>query len=275
MFGQKRPIGTGDDMQPDMKPILFQAPMNFEVIEIYVVHDMHYGNQQFQHQKWKKLKDEILARPNRFVIFVGDLMEMAVPGSKSDVFSQTVPPEAQKEWVSYELGELAKEGRVIAVVPGNHEHNRATKLCGLYPLYDACCWARIQDCYRENFAVVDIAMGDKKSCGKQFHYVGFVTHKAKDLRNWSTADTLEGFDFLLYGHDHDPKEHARSHLVYDTKNKQVSTKNIETVNAGSFLSYGGYAARAAYRPPSDKLYKIVLCPTKSREKKIETVGFYV
>lgn len=261
-------------MLPDMKPILFNCPKEFDTIEIYSIHDLHYGNEQFDLNRWKKLKTEILAEPNRYCIFVGDLMEMAVPGSKSDVFSQTVPPEAQKEWVSYEMGELAE--RIIAVVSGNHEHNRATKLCGLYPLYDACCWAKVQDKYRENFAVVDIGVSVRQETqGRQYHYAGFVTHKAKDLKNWSTADTLEGFDFMLYGHDHDPKEHARAHLIYDGKNKIVRTKSIETVNAGSFLSYGGYAARAAYRPPADKLYKLILCPSNSNWKRIETVGFYV
>lgn len=260
-------------MQHDMKPIVINYPKEVDAIEIYPIHDLHYGNEQFDLSRWKKLKDEILAQPNRMCILVGDLLEMAVPGSKSDVFSQTVPPEAQKEWISYEMQEL--KDRIIAVVSGNHEHNRATKLCGLYPLYDACCWARIQDRYRENFAVVDIGVGDQKSHGRQFRYVGFATHRAKDLKNWSTADTLEGFDFMLYGHDHDPKEHARAHLVYDGKNKCVCTKNIETVNCGSFLSYGGYAARSAYRPPSDKLYKLVLCPTRSREKKMATFGFYL
>lgn len=260
-------------MISDMKPILFHAPKELEAIEIYPIHDVHYGNKQFDLNRWKKLKAEILAQPNRFCIFVGDLMEMAVPNSKSDMFTQTVPPEAQKEWISYEMGEL--KDRIIAVVSGNHEHNRATKLCGLYPLYDACCWSRTQDKYRESFAVIDIGVGDRKSNQKQYHYVGFVTHKAKDLKNWSTADMLEGFDFLLYGHDHDPKEHARAHLVYDTKNKQVRSKCIETINCGSFLTYGGYAARSAYRPPAEKMYKIVLCPTSVRKKKIETVGFYV
>lgn len=260
-------------MLEDMKPILFQCPAEFEEVEIYPIHDLHYGNAQFDLKRWKKLKAEILSQPNRYCILVGDLMEMAVPGSKSDVFSQTAPPEAQKEWISYEMGEL--KDRIMAVVSGNHEHNRATKLCGLYPLYDACCWARIQDKYRENFAVVDIAVGDKKSIGRQFHYIGFVTHKARDMKNWSTADTLEGFDFMFYGHDHDPKEHARAHLVYDAKNKTVSTKSVETVNCGSFLDYGGYAARAAYRPPSDKIYKLTLCPTKTRAKKMRTEGFYV
>lgn len=261
-------------MQPDVKPIIFNAPPNFKEIEIYPIHDLHYGNSQFDLGRWKKLKAEILAEPNRYCVMVGDLMEMAVPGSKSDMFSQTVPPEAQKEWISYEMSELAD--RIIAVVSGNHEHNRATKLCGLYPLYDACCWARIQDKYRENFAVIDVGVGKRHGeQGVYNRYVGMLMHKAKDLKNWSTADTLEGFNFLCYGHDHDPKEHSRAHLVYDTNGKLLKTKTVETINCGSFLGYGDYAARSAYRPPSNKLYKIVLCPQKNKEKNMQTIGFYL
>lgn len=261
-------------MQHDTQPILFNAPIEFDEIEIYAIHDLHYGNRQFNLDKWKKLKSEIMAAPNRYCVMVGDMMEMAIPGSKSDCFYQTVPPEMQKEWISYEMNEL--KDRIIAVVSGNHEHNRATKICGLYPLYDACCWARIQDRYRENFAVIDIGVGKRSGIKtRQYHYVGFLTHKARDLKGWSTVDVLEGFDFMVYGHDHDPKEHARGHLIYDPYNKQVRTKSIETVNAGSFLEYGDYAARAAYRPPSDKLYKIILCPRGNAEKRIRTVGFYL
>ena len=258
---------------PDSKPIMFNSPLEFDEIEIYPIHDLHYGNRQFNQGKWNRLKAEILAQPNRYCLIVGDMLEMAIPNSKSDMFYQTVPPEAQKEWIASEMGEL--RGRIIAVVSGNHEHNRATKICGLYPLYDACCWARIQDRYRENFAVVDIAVGKRRGTQlRQYHYAGFLTHKAKELKGWSTADTLEGFDFMVYGHDHDPKEHARAHLVYDPQNKTVKTKSIETVNAGSFLEYGDYAARAAYRPPSEKMYKIILCPRNNTEKRMVTVGFY-
>ncbi len=261
-------------MLPDNKPILFDTPSEFEAIEIYPIHDLHYGNRQFDAEKWGKLKAEILAQPNRYCVMVGDLMEMAIPGSKSDTFYQTAPPEEQKEWVANEMIEL--KDRIIAVVSGNHEHNRATKISGLYPLYDACCWARIHDRYRENFAVADIAVGKRnRTEARQYHYFGFLTHRAKDSKAWSTVDTLEGFDFMVYGHDHDPKEHARAHLVYDPHQKKVRTKSIETVNAGSFLKYGDYAARAAYRPPSDKLYKLILCPCNHTEKKMATVGFYL
>ena len=176
-------------MQPDNKPILFDAPSEFEFIEVYPIHDLHYGNEKFNASKWRKLKEEILSEPNRYCIMVGDMMEMAVPGSKSDVFTQTVPPEDQKEWIANEMVELGD--RIIAVAPGNHEHNRSTKLCGLHPLYDACCWARIQDRYRENYAVVDIGVGQRRK-NRKTQYVGYITHQAKDSKAWSTVDTLEG-----------------------------------------------------------------------------------
>ena len=261
-------------MQPDNKPILFDTPVEFEEIEIYPIHDLHYGNVQFNEAKWRKLKAEILAQPNRYCVMVGDLMEMAIPGSKSDTFYQTAPPEAQKEWIANEMVDLSD--RIIAVAPGNHEHNRSTKVCGLHPLYDACCWARIHDRYRENFAVLDIGVGKRGGTAvRQYHYVGYLTHKAKESKAWSTVDTLEGFDFMVYGHDHDPKEHARAHLIYDSQLKKVRTKNIETVNAGSFLKHGDYGAREGYRPAADKLYKIILCPRNHIEKLMATVGFYL
>ena len=77
---------------------------------------------------------------------------------------------------------------------------------------------------------------------------------------------------MFYGHDHDPKDHPRAKLVYDTKNKFVSIKNIEIIDGGAFLEYGGYAATAPYRPASSKMYKIVF---DGKNKYIKTVGFYV
>ena len=97
--------------------------------------------------------------------------------------------------------------------------------------------------------------------GRQTHYVGFATHRAKSLKSFASVDALEGFDFFLTGHDHEATDHPRGKLIYDARNHAVS-----------FLSYGGYGAQAGYRPKSDKLYKLVL---HGGEKQIETVGFYL
>lgn len=260
-------------MLPETKPILFNCPKEFDTVEIYPVHDLHYGSEQFNLRKWNALHDLILAEPNRYVVWVGDLMENAVPNSKSSVFDQMYTPQEQKEYVTALFKEF--KSRTIAILDGNHELNRSTRMAGLYPLYDCACISGIPERYRTAYAVLDIGVGDKAhhAIGKQLRYIGFATHRAKSLKSFASVDALEGFDFFLSGHDHEPTDHSRGKLVYDARNHAVQFKSVDVVNCGAFLSYGGYGAQAGYRPKSDKLYKLVL--HGGRTKQIETVGFYL
>ena len=104
--------------------MLFETDPSFKTVEIFFGHDIHFGSEEHDQRKWAAFKKEILAQPNRFVIFVGDYTENAVIGSKSDVYSQTAPPAVQKEWLIEQFIEL--RDRTICIVPGNHEDNRIT-----------------------------------------------------------------------------------------------------------------------------------------------------
>lgn len=208
---------------------------------------------------------------NALVFWMGDLMENAIPDSKSDVFTQTVPPVAQKEFVIRQLTDLAD--KTVAVVPGNHEHNRATKKCGLYPIYDCCMAAGISEKYRDIYAICDIGIGrNRTNAKKQYHYVVQVQHRAKDIKSCNSADFTDGIDIFAYGHDHDPKDHPRKKIVYNPTRKTIFARNVEVIDCGSCCTYGGYGARGAYRPQSDKLYRVNIGGT---DRYIETVGFYV
>lgn len=231
---------------------------------------MHIGNECFDTHKWSKLKQHILSAPNRYIAWIGDLMENAFPGTKSDPLLSVLTPIEQREFIVAEFKDL--KDRTVAIDDGNHEDRSAR--VGLYPLYDAACIAGVEDRYRSIYSVLDISVGRGADGheNRQQRYVGFLCHKAKELKNYGMVDFLEGFDFAVFGHDHDPRDHARSHLIYDRTNRRISTRSIETVNCGSFLSYGGYGARGGYRPQSDKMYKLVLYG--GRDPRIETVGFY-
>lgn len=258
-------------MQSDYKPILFQTDPEFDNIEIYFVHDLHYGSAEHDGKKWAALKREILSEPNKFIAFVGDYCENAVVGSKSDIYTQTASPFHQKEWFSEQLFDL--KYRTICLVPGNHEDNRITKTCGLFPVYDCAKENGMGDLYRHHFAFTDIAVGSGgHGKNKQIHYVGYVVHRLRDCKSYNGSDFVEGIDFACYGHDHDPKDHPRAKLIYDAKNKTISHKNIEVINSGAFLTYGGYGVKAGYRPLSSKCYKLVL---DGKKKSMQTVGFCV
>lgn len=260
-------------MYSETKPILFNCPTEYDTVEIYPVHDLHYGNECFDLRRWNALCDFILSEPNRYIVWVGDLLENAIPRSKSDMFTQTCNPQEQKEYITDMFRKFAD--RTIAILDGNHELNRSTRAAGLYPLYDCACIAGIPEKYRTAYAVMDIAVGNAAHgvTDRALHYVGFATHKAKSLKNFASVDALENFDFFLYGHDHEAADHPRGKLVYDLTHKRVYFRSVEMLNCGSIMLFGGYGAQNGYRPKSAKMYKLVLYG--GREKQIETVGFYL
>lgn len=255
----------------DNKPIKIKFPVEKEYVDIYFIHDVHYGSELFNMRKWEALKEIILNDENAYVCFVGDLMENAIPNSKSDVFTQTHSPSEQKEWVTNQLKDFAH--KTLAVVPGNHENNRTTKVSGLYPLYDCCLLAGIGEKYRDTIAFLDLGVGkSKKNKNKQVHYFGQIQHQAKDLKSYHSADFTDGIDFFGNGHNHKPKDDPTAKLVFDIHNKVIYKRNVECINCGSFCVFGGYGAKGAYKPQSDKMYKLRLF---SNEKRMETTGFYV
>lgn len=258
-------------MFPETKPIISKLSPEFKSIEVYPVHDLHYGNEMYDAHKWNALRDEIRSQENRFVVWVGDLCEAALPNSKSNSLLQKHSPADQREFLVEQF--RAFKDRTLGIVDGNHEA-RFTRNAGLFPLYDAACIAGIEEKYRSTYAIMDIMVGSgyERHADKQFQYVGFVIHRSKDLKSFSSSDALEGFDFCVYGHDHDPKDHARGKLVYIRNKHQIKFHSCENVDCGAFLNYGGYGAMAGYRPLSPKLYKLVLDGTK---RDIKTVGFYV
>ena len=255
-------------MIPESIPIVIDRP-DLNEVEIYPIHDLHYGDENFEVHRWNALSKHILEQDNRMVIFCGDLFQMALPNSKSSMFSQNVSTKDQQAFITEVFKEF--KDRTLAIVDGNHE-DRAFKATGLYALFTPAVLAGVDDKYRNSYAVVDLGFGH---ADRPARVVGFVCHKHKDLKSFSSVDALEGFDFMISGHDHEPRDHARGHLCYDRRRRELTIKSVEFLNSGSFLTYGGYGAMSGFRPKSDKMYKLVLRNCGDRQKQIETVGFYV
>ncbi len=263
-------------MHEDNIPICYNTPYDQRELHLYFLHDVHLGSAQHSTAKLNAFLQMVADDPIAQVLVIGDMCENVVVGSKGDIFYQAYSPNEQKYRARDIFKTLHDAGKLLAVVPGNHERNRITHNTSMFPLYDACVMAGCEDIYRQHFAVVDIGVGrDLKSpekCARQQHYVGFITHRAKDQVNFSTADTIDGIDFFAYGHDHQPKDRPRGKLVYDTHTKRLIRKTVEVINCGSFLDYGGYSVDNAHRVPADKMYMLVLL---DRRRGMETRGFYL
>ncbi len=259
-------------MKNDREPILISCDRGLSQIHLYFAHDWHIGSPQHDQQQRDRLLSIIHDDPLAKVIVIGDLSEYVMRNSKGDIYETRMSPQEQKERVSEIIASFYEEDKLLCVVPGNHERNRVTKESGMYPLYDACVMARCQDLFRPHFAFVDIGVGESaKNKNKQVHYVGYITHTAKSQKFFHTADKIDGIDFMAYGHDHDPSDHARARLVYDAKNKCVTDKDVEVINCGALLKYGGYAVDNAYTPLSRKKYYLEMHGGK---KEIRSIGFH-
>lgn len=255
---------------PDHIPITCDLPTDLPYADLYFLHDIHFGSELFDENRWQRLKKQIMQNERAHVCWVGDILENAIPGGKSDMFTQKYSPAIQKEWATTQFIDLGN--KTMVVVPGNHCYNRTTKASGLYPLYDCCLLAGIGDKYRNVMAFLDIAIGKYQGKNnKKNHYFGQLQHKAKDLKTVHSADYTDGIDFFAFGHDHSPADKPRAKLVFDHQNKVVYKRNVECINCGSFCTYGGYGATNAYRPQSDKMYMLRIF---SGEKTMQSIGFY-
>lgn len=257
-------------MKSSRVPILIKLPEPENSVEILLAADIHTGSAEFDEKRWE-LFEELLKKPNVYVIFAGDQMEYATRQSKSDVYTQTMPPSVQKRWWIDHLRHY--RDKVLCIVDGNHEFNRASKDADDFPLYDIALALGIEDRYRSEAAFVDIGVGDGgHGKGKQVHYVIRVQHQAKNNVNHGTADGIEGIDVFVSGHTHKPMDKPLGKLVYDSKNKAVSQRDVENIVCGHFLKFGGYGERGGYRPTATKLYSIIL---SGKKKSIETRGFHL
>ena len=257
-------------MKSSRLPILISLPMEMESAEILLAADIHTGSAEFDEKKWGQF-EELLKKPDTFVIFAGDQCEYATRSSKSDVYTQAISPSQQKRWWIEHLRNY--KDKVLCIVDGNHEFNRASKDADDFPLYDIALALGIEDRYRSEAAFVDIGVGNGgHGKGKQVHYVIRVQHQAKNNVNHGTADGIEGIDVFVSGHTHKPMDKPLGKLVYDQKNKAVSQKDVENIVCGHFLRFGGYGERGGYRPTAQKLFSMIL---SGKKKAIETRGFHL
>lgn len=111
-----------------MKFFAFDFPT--KQITLYPLGDWHYGSRQCDTAFIRRVIEEIKSRPDARWIGMGDLIENAIVGSKSDVYLQTIPPKEQVEAVCKLLEPIKDKG--LFLVGGNHEA-RTMRVVGQQP----------------------------------------------------------------------------------------------------------------------------------------------
>ena len=212
-------------------------------LNIYPLGDVHIGSKEFDRELFNQWIEMVKADPNGAVVIIGDIMNMGLRNSKSNVYEENLSPMEQKE-LCYELLEPIAD-KIIAGCSGNHEY-RAVKEVGMNPLYDVFCRLRIEDRYRENACFIKLTVGKQ---GKNPNTYGVVlTHGSTKTKDEKWTYGVDGCDCFISGHTHEAIHKPLGKIRMDLSHNKVKTVDYQHIVVLPFQRYGGYAIRGKYMP---------------------------
>jgi predicted phosphodiesterase len=81
--------------------------------------DLHVGSRESQHARIQEVIQQIADTPNLYGVLIGDLANMALKESKSDIYQSALNPQEELELLQKWF--LPIKHKLLAAVPGNHE----------------------------------------------------------------------------------------------------------------------------------------------------------
>lgn len=223
-------------------------------LEIIHITDVQFGHLACNVPVFISFLDWILAAPNRFVIFGGDMVDAAHALSVGSPFENTCEPQGEV----YRFCELAMRirHRVIGYVGGNHERRSAKTFGDLGHLIATLL--RIP--YSSGKQFVDIHYGEHKPF-KNSLWHGGTGSKTKGAKMQMLHRFMTQGDGQLYwvGHLHDVM------MTFDWRERRkagkISLEKFAGVMSSSFLEhYGTYAEVAGLSASGTMMWRVKLDP---------------
>ena len=212
-------------------------------INIYPLGDVHIGSKECDLELFKQWVETVKNDPFGYAVIIGDMMNMGLRNSRSNVYEENLSPMEQKE-LCYELLSPIAD-KILAGCSGNHEY-RAVKEVGMNPLYDVFCRLRIEDRYRENACFLKLTVGKN---GKNPNTYGVVlTHGISKNKDLTWTYSVDGADVFISGHTHLGTHQPCGKIRMDLSHDKVKTVGYQHVVVLPFQRYGGYAIRSKYAP---------------------------
>jgi predicted phosphodiesterase len=240
-------------IKDDFDLIVHKLDKDLPYINIYPIGDLHIGSKEFNldaFQRWKKMvMDDEFSK----VVIVGDIMDMATKGSKTNIYEATMNPYEQKEWVTNEFRDF--KDKILAGIQGNHEY-RSNNLLGICPMYDVLAKLDLEDLYRPNMAFMKINLGSRNK-DRQVSYTLVMAHGQAKGRTKQFPYAIDGMDVMVTGHFHEPNNAFPSKIVIDSKNEVVTFKPFTHITVPSFTTLGGYTLRGMYLPVDGEKFPVI------------------
>ncbi len=255
-----------------MQTIKIDLPVEHENIELHALSDLHLGDGMSDWFHIKNLLKHIEETPNAYCILGGDLMDTAIASSVGDTYGANLSPMEQLKQCVNLFEPLAKAGKILCILHGNHE-NRIYKSDGIDITALMADQLGLRDKYSPTTALLFIRFGKHRAADKQHGrkvaYTVYVTHGSGGGRKEGgkinrLADLAQIVDADIYicGHTHLPAIFRCGYYRTSMANSSIQMVSKLFVNTAAALNYGGYGDVQAFKPSAKENPIIYLNGTK-------------
>lgn len=213
----------------------------FTSVLLFPLPDLHAGNINARldlFEQWVKVVNNTY---NSGVILNGDILDNATQTSVSNTHDENLPPEEVIDYLYDQFLPLAKQGKIIAITPGNHDSKDSkrgvdTNISALKILADRL---KVPFCPHNAHITINMPIEGSKEKGKlvvaAMHGAGKGGNTAKSLdvmKSQSNAAFPQGdADLVITGHTHPPQGAITSERVEvpvkDKFNRTIGTSTKE------------------------------------------------
>ena len=238
--GQGVPDALGSRVDdPEEIPVIVRDYSGQPHHYIYPLGDLHKGSGKHQGRRWREWLDYLCSEPDRSLLNTGDNFNSAIIGSKSDVYDEVMRVGDAKRELREELRPLAEQGRVDAMMPGNHE-DRITRAVGDCPVLDVAEFLDIP--YVRASALIVYRVGDMT----YELYVRHGTGNGQSLATLQKSAVTIAADVYVTGHTH--RQAVTADDYFHREGDRCVRRHRYFVSSGSFIGLENYAAQRGYAP---------------------------
>lgn len=235
-------------------------------ISLVPLHDIHLGAINSNVKKFEAYIDYILNTPDTYTIGLGDLIENATNTSVGmGVYESEFHIDEQIDQIVEHLRPLADAGKLLGLMPGNHEY-RTMKLVKLDPMYLVAKELKVP--YLGWSGYYKFVVGSETYKAFCFHGAGGAGTPGGRLNAIrKLRDVAHDMDLYFMGHVHS-KQHEPDTVYYiDDETDTVKSKERHYIIGGSLLSYfGSYAEMMGLSPASQGHVRVDLYLDRHRIK---------
>lgn len=220
-------------------PVIRRDYSHLEELYVYPLGDVHLGADSHQEKRWAEWLDYLSATPDASMLGLGDFLNTAIIGSKSDVYTERMTVQDAKWRLIEQLERLAEQDRLDALTEGNHER-RVGRVTGEEPILDV---ARVLGVpYFPAAAFIVYQVGDVE-------YTVYTRHgegNGQNVGQLAKSAMVAEADVYITGHIHQIAATADEYFV--VQDGRARRRRRYYVSSGAFLGYERYAAVRGYKP---------------------------